>query len=129
MKKTFMLLAIGSVTALSANYYQQNPSYGMQGQPYNQGQSYNQGQNPQWQQDQSYNQGQNPQWQQGQPYNQGQNYYNRNPQEPNQRLSVQVTEQPGNQTNYQGNQNNFQGSPQDREIEKRISDTVTGGWF
>jgi len=112
MKKTFITLAIGSATALSGAYYQQDPQgFYQQGQPYDQGQYYYQGQGNQWQQ-------------QGQPYNQGQANF-QNPQNPNQRINVQWTEQPGSQNNTQGRQ----GSSQDREIEKKIGETVTSGWF
>jgi osmotically-inducible protein OsmY len=140
MKKTFVLMAVGTVSILSADYYQpqyQQTPYSCPGGncPYNQ-QQYYQGSQPQ------YYQGSQPQYYQStqpQYYQDGsQTYYQGNPSQSYQRNPQQYNQQ---QYHQQANQGYYQKASwdntstssqqgvSDADIAKKVHDAISSGWL
>ncbi len=133
MKKIFALIALGSVSMVSADQYSQPYGYQSNGCPscYNGGENYQDQQNNayyqkgrdneyQGQQQSQYQRNNQPNYQQqphrNQPYNQNQQNDQNN--------------QPYYQDQQKGYDNNRgYGNSSDQEIDKKIRDTLSSGWF
>ncbi len=146
MKKLFTLIALGSVTLVSAGQqyqqqgnqqYYQNPNQNQQYYQQQGNQQYNQNsnQNQQYYQQQASQQGNSNQqyYQQGeQTYNQNRSYnqqQNNQPYNQDQQYDQSQGQQWGNDNNYAYQANAGQRSASDQEIYKKVQDTLGSGWF
>ena len=119
MKKLFTLLALGSVTVASADQYNQPYGNGAVSPSYNSGWSYYQ------------DQPNNDNYYQQNPRQNSQGYYQRNNEYDYQQQgqSYNGDQQKNYNNSYSSQNSDNQRTTSDQEINKKIHDTLSSGWF